>query len=252
MQISRMPIPADDCANCEMSVDTNPSDTKSDLETETKVNGDSHKKLNGAVEDDCDKTDKASEVVDEEVKEEKIEIKKEKDEQEEKEPEVPTEPVLKSTDEHVENGTSEELEPKVNIENPVADVKLETDVDDEVKDDKSKDEEVKPMEIDETNDKLNGDVDVKKVKEEPNLPSPPEVPEDMETEETEKKNGKSNGVLKNGDGDTTNLVNGDVKLSDDEKITKSQKVSPKVPEEEDLSSEISTDTLSPKQVPMIF
>lgn len=252
-----MPIPADDCADSEMSVDANPSDSKSDLETEAKVNGDSHKKLNGNADvNDSTETDKAPAVVVKKEIEEEAEKAEEKNEEKEtqKEPDVQTEPLVISTDEPVKNGTSEEEKSEVQVENPVTDTVSITNVDDKSKDVEVKDDEVKPMEIDETNDQPNGDIVVikKEIIEEPDKP---EVTDDFETEETEKlNNGEANHnveVLKNGDGDT-NQVNGEVKLSDDDKSIKSEKVSPKVPEEEDLSSEISTETLSPKQVPYLF
>lgn len=264
-----MPIPADDCTDSEMSVDANPSDSKSDVETEAKVNGDSHKKLNGIADvNDSTETDKAPAVLvkkeikqeeeedDEEEENEEAEEEEEKNEGKEtqKEPNVQNEPLVKSTDEPVKNGTSEEQKSEVQVENSASDNVSVTNVDDKSKDIEGKDDEVKPMEIDETNDQPKEDTVVikKEIIEEPDNQV---VTGDFEAEETEKLNNREANhnveVLKNGDGDT-NQVNGEVKLSDDDKSIKSEKVSPKVPVEEDLSSEISTETLSPKQVPHLF
>jgi len=261
MQISRMPIPADDCANSEMSVDISPSGTKTDdLETTTKVNGDSHKKLNGTTVDNTIETDEASQLVikkeeeendeednedddDEEEKAEKVKDKKEN------EPENKTE-LLSKTDKIVKNGVSEEQKSVETINGETS-----TSNDDDPIINEVKNEEVKPMEIDETEDQTNEDVVIKK---ETLDVDEPEVTEDLETQETEKHiNGNtnhkdevittSNEVLKNSE-EETNPVNGEVKLSEDDKHFKSEKVNRKVLEEEDMSSEISTDTLSPKQV----
>lgn len=261
MQISRMPIPADDCANSEMSVDTSPSDTKTDdLETTTKVNGDSHKKLNGTTVDNTIETDEASQLVikkeeeendeedneDEDDEEEKAEKEKDK---KEKEPENKTEPLSKTTDKIMKNGVSEEQKSVETINGETS-----TTNDDPIINE-DKDEEVKPMEIDEAEDQTNEDVVIKK---ETLEVEELEVTEDVETQETEKHinlivNHKdevittSNKVLKNSE-EVTNPMNGEVKLSEDNKHIKSEKVNRKVLEEEDMSSEISTDTLSPKQV----
>lgn len=248
MQISRMPIPADDCANNEMSVDVNPADVKSDLEPSTKVNGDNHKKLNGSVADDNSK---------EAHKDSEIGVKKE-----EKKSSNNIESLSESSDELMKNGTpdkqvseenveetnNEEEVPAVNNDKPNNDDKLE---DNNIPvDNQDKDDEVKPMEIDQTEDvaikEEREDIPVKKELEEV------EEPVVVETQETEKlNNGESNQtdkVIKNEEQET-NPVNGDARLSDEEKSIKSEKVFQKVPEEEDLSSEISADTLSPKQVP---
>lgn len=254
MQISRMPIPADDCTNSEMSVDTNPSDTKSDSETITKVNGDSHKKLNGSAVDDPKEADEASEVIIEE------EIKKEEINSENK-----TESSESIVDEPLKNGTSKEQESEENVEEIVKEESIaENDTpkdsdrsedndalkDNEDKDKGEKDEEKKetPMEIDETEDQKNENVIVSKEHEKV---EEPEVTEHVEIKETEKlKNGKVDNsdevVTKNEE--EKNPVNGEVKLVDEEKSSKSEKICQKVPEEEDMSSEMSTDTLSPKQV----
>jgi len=260
MQISRMPIPADDCANSEMSVDTSPSDTKTDdLETTTKVNGDSHKKLNGTTVDNSIETDEASQLIikkeeeendedDNEDEDDEEKSEKEKDNKE-KDPENKTEPLSKTTDKIVKNGISEEQNSGETINGETS-----TTNDDDPIVNEDKDEEVKPMEIDETEDQSNEDVAIKK---ETLEVDEPEVTEDIETQETEKHiNGNanqkdevittSNEVLKNSE-EETNPVNGEVKLEDD-KHFKSEKVNRKVLEEEDMSSEISTDTLSPKQV----
>uniref|UniRef100_A0A2S2NPP2 Uncharacterized protein n=1 Tax=Schizaphis graminum TaxID=13262 RepID=A0A2S2NPP2_SCHGA len=261
MQISRMPIPADDCANSEMSVDTSPSDTKTDdLETTTKVNGDSHKKLNGTIVDNSIEADETSERVikkeeeeendeedhGDEDDEEKVEEKKDN---KEKDPENKTEPLSKRTDKIVKNGVSEEQKSVETINDETSTNKNDSP---EINDDK--DEDDKLMEIDETEGQTNEDVVIKK--ESPEVDEP-EVTEDIETQEieksiNEKENHKdeiittSNEVLKKSE--ETNPVNGEVKLSEDEKHLKSEKVNRKVLEEEDMSSEISTDTLSPKQV----
>lgn len=249
MQISRMPIPADDCANNEMSVDVNPSDVKSDLDSTTKVNGDNHKKLNGSVADDNSKeAHKASE----------IEVKKE----EETKPINNIEPLSESSDELMKNGTpdkqvsggnieetnNEEEVPIVNNDKPNNDDKLE---DNNIPvDNQDKDDEVKPMEIEQTEDvtikEELEDIPVKKELQEV------EEPVVVEIQETEKlNNGETNQtekVIKKEELET-NPVNGDTRLSDEEKSIKSEKAFQKVPEEEDMSSEISADTLSPKQVP---
>jgi len=258
MQISRMPIPADDCANSEMSVDASPSDTKTDdLETTTKVNGDSHKKLNGTTVDNTIETDEASQLVikkeeednDEDEDDEEEKSEKEKDKKE-KVPEDKTEPLSKTIDKIVKNGVSAEQQNSVETING----ETSTTNDDDPIINEEKDEEVKPMEIDETEDQTNEDVVIKK---ETLEVDEPEVTEHVETPETEKHiNGNanqkdevittSNEVLKNSE-EETNPVNGELKLEDD-KHFKSEKVNRKVLEEEDMSSEISTDTLSPKQV----
>lgn len=265
MQISRMPIPADDCANSEMSVDTSPSNTKTDdLETTTKVNGDSHKKLNGTTIDNTIETDEAPGVVikkeEEENDEEDNEDEDDDDEEEksekekdkiEKEPENKTDSLSKSTDKIVKNGVSEEQKSVETINDETS----KTNDDDPIVNE-DKDEEVKPMEIDETEDQTNEDVVIKK--ETLEVDEPPEVTEDVETPEIEKLiNGNanhkdevittSNEALKNSE-EETNPVNGEVKLTEDDKHFKSEKVNRKAIEEEDMSSEISTDTLSPKQV----
>lgn len=259
MQISRMPIPTDDCANSEMSVDTSPSDTKTDdLETTAKVNGDSHKKLNGTTIDNTIETDEATRLVikkeeedheDEDDEDEKAEKEKEKDKKE-KEPENKTDPLSKSTDIIVKNGVSEERKSVETIKDETS-----TTNDNDPIANEDKDEEVKPMEIDETENQTIEGVVIKKE----NLEvDEPEVTEDVETQEIEKLiNGNanhedevittSNEVLKNSE-EETNPVNGEVKLKEDDKHIKSEKVNRKVLEEEDMSSEISTDTLSPKQV----
>ncbi|XP_060879675.1 uncharacterized protein LOC132951757 isoform X3 [Metopolophium dirhodum] len=250
MQISRMPIPADDCANSEMSVDTSPSDTKTDdLETTTKVNGDSHKKLNGTTVDNSIETDEASSQLVIKKEENDEDDNEEEKAEKEKDPENKTEPLSKTTDKIVKNGVSEE-------QNSVETINGETSTtnnDDPIVNE-DKDEEEKPMEIDETEDQTNEDLAIKK---ETLEVDEPEITEDVETQETEKHiNGNanqkdevittSNEVLKNRE-EETNPVNGEVKLEDDKNF-KSEKVNRKVLEEEDMSSEISTDTLSPKQM----
>lgn len=305
MQISRMPIPADD-ANSEMSVDTNPSDTKSDLETTTKANGDSHKKLNGSVVDDSKETDEASEVVD----------KKEETNLENK-----TESSESIDDEPLKNGASKEQESEENVEEIIKEeiatvesdtpnhgdksedndvlkdnenkdkgekYKSEQDIGEQdigeqdkgeqdkgekdkvendegekdegekvkgekyegekVKGEKDEDKEEKPMEIDESEDHQNESVTIKKEHE--NVKES-EVTEHVEIQETETlRNGDANHsdeVIKNVEEEII-PVNGEIKLGDEEKSSKSEKICQKVPEEEDMSSEMSTDTLSPKQV----
>jgi len=257
MQISRMPIPADDCANSEMSVDTSPSDTKTDdLETTTKVNGDSHKKLNGTTIESTIETDEATRfVIKKEVEEnDEVDNEDENDEDEkaekEKEPENKTDPLSKSTDKIVKNGVSEEQK---SVETVIDETSTTNDNDPKISEDKS--EELKPMEIDETEDQSIEGVVIKK---ETLEVDEPEVTEDVETQEIEKLiNGNanheyevittSNEVLKNCE-EEANPVNGEIKLKEDDKHIKCEKVSRKVLEEEDMSSEVSTDTLSPKQV----
>lgn len=260
MQISRMPIPADDCANSEMSVDTSPSDAKTDdLETTTKVNGDSHKKLNGTIVENSIEADEASQHINkkeendeedngDEDEEEKTEKKKDNNE---KDQEIKTEPLSKSTDKIVKNGVSEEQNSAETIDDETSTTK-----NDDPKINEDKNEDVKPMEVDKTEDQINEDIVIKK---ETSEVDEPEVTEDMEIQEIEKPiNGKENHkeeiittsneeVLKNSE-EETNQVNGEVKLNEDEKLFKSEKVNRKVLEEEDVSSEISTDALSPKQV----
>lgn len=251
MQISRMPIPADDCANNEMSVDpSNPPDAKSDLDTSTKVNGDSHKKLNGSVVDDNSKEAHiASEVV----------VRKEEDIKAFNS----TESLSDNPDELVKNGTpdkqvyeenieetNEEEVPIVNNDKPKDDDKPE---DSNITiDNQDKDEEVKPMEIDQIEDiTVKEECEVEPIKKE--LEEVEELVA-VETQETEKlNNGESiltDKAIKNEERET-NPINGDARLSDEEKSIKSEKVYQKVPEEEDVCSEISADTLSPKQVPNI-
>ncbi|XP_050056632.1 probable serine/threonine-protein kinase kinX isoform X3 [Aphis gossypii] len=263
MQISRMPIPADDSANSEMSVDTSPSDAKTDdLETTTKVNGDSHKKLNGTIVENSIETDEASQHTikkdeeendeedngDEEDEEEKTEKIKDNNEED---PEIKTEPLSKSTDKIVKNGVSEEQNSAETVDDETSTTK-----DDSPKTNEDKHEDVKPMEVDKTEDQTTEDVVIKK---ETSEVDEPEVSEDMDTQEIEKPiNGKENHkdeiittsneeVSKNSE-EETNQVNGEVKLNEEEKHLKSEKVNRKVVEEEDMSSEISTDALSPKQI----
>lgn len=227
MQISRMPIPADDCSNNEMSMDANPSDTNSDLENKTKVNGDSHKKLNGNALDDSKENEDTS-VLNIVVKEELI---------------SPNENLPENTDELVENGVLKEEKSEEKIEESNND-EISTDTP-KIEDKKDKDEEAKPMEVDQTKDQPVEDVIVKKELAEVE----PEVTEDMETQEEQNlNNGDTNHseeVVKDVVGEANQVI-GEVRHSDEEKSTKSEEV--KVPEEEDMSSEISTDTPSPKQV----
>lgn len=238
MQISRMPIPADDCADSEMSVDANSTDSKSNIESSTKVNGDSHTKLNGSSVDDSNESVEASEVV--------IKIKKEKDDEEEKVV-IKTEPLLNNSDEPINNGEpieqeQENVEKTVTEEIPTVDIDKTTD---EPKENENKNE-ITPMEIDKTEEQLNDVVIIKKEVEEPEVindlkPSIQVETENLDNDETN----QSDEVIKNGEKETSS-VNG--QASDNEKIIKTEKVSPKVPEEEDISSEVSADTLSPKQV----
>lgn len=227
MQISRMPIPADDCSNNEMSMDANPSDTNSDLENKTKVNGDSHKKLNGNALDDSKENEDTS-VLNIVVKEELI---------------SPNENLPENTDELVENGILKEDKSEEKIEESNND-EISTDTP-KIEDKKDKDEEAKSMEVDQTKDQPVEDVIVKKELAEVE----PEVTEDMETQEEQNlNNGDTNHseeVVKDVEGEANQVI-GEVRHSDEEKSIKSEEV--KVPEEEDMSSEISTDTPSPKQV----
>lgn len=256
MQISRMPIPADDGVNSEMSVEANPSDTKSELETTTKVNGDCHKSVNGSTDDDPKEIEKAAPVV---VKEENIE------EKEQEQSENKTESLSKSTDEIAKNGESEEPE-KTAEETNNEEEKTASTVDNLVENDRSKvepenneieNEQAKPMEVDESanpvENPLNENIIIKEEVEEVE-DSKPTVTENVVTRETEKlvdkgKVSKNKEVVK-ADAVETNPVNGEVKLSDEEKSSKVDKVSQNksAAVEEDVSSEMSTDTLSPKQV----
>jgi hypothetical protein len=263
MQISRMPIPADDCANNEMSVDVNPSDTKSDLETTTKVNGDGPQKLNGTALDDVKEANETSETV---VKEEVTDVKTEKlkaDEAEEKEvteteaKEIESEKKTesKSTDEPVKNGIFEPSEEDESQNNIKVEAVKNSDNNENITVDHDKpedstakdDEEVKPMEVDETESVTNV---ITKVEVEE-----PKAEEDAETLVEEKLNNgdanHSNEVMKNCE-ENVNPVNGDANNLDTEKSIKSEKVGLKVPEEEDILSEVSVDTLSPKQVFITF
>lgn len=267
MQISRMPIPADDCANSEMSVDSNPSDTKSDLETTTKMNGDGLQKRNGTTVDEADKVSEVlvkDEVIVKDDKLEADEVEKTaviEAEVKEVESEKKTESLSKITDQPMKNGTSElneEQESENNIEvvidknsdkNENARENIRVDKN-KHKDSETNDEEkVKPIEIDETEDKLITNVIIKKE------PEDPQFVEDTVTKAVEKLNNgdtdHSNEVIKNGEEDV-NPMNGDAKHLDAEKSIKSEKVSQKVPEEEDMLSEVSVDTLSPKQVFITF
>lgn len=267
MQISRMPIPADDCVNSEMSVDTNSSEPKNDVETTTKVNGDCHKKLNGNTVDESMEVDSITPTS--EVQSE-ITLNKVKEEGEEV-LENNTESLPNSSDELVKNGTSKEQESEENIENcnqeetsKVNNVILE---ENEIK------KEIKSMEIIEDEDKQTEVVHIKKenseILEEPEITKnvvvkvePQEVLEPEVTDvaqvvedivETQKRKqlntevSHSDEVIKNSETEI-NPVNGKTRHSDEEKNTKSAKVKQKVPDDEDMSSEISTDTLSPKQV----
>lgn len=256
MQISRMPIPADDCANNEMSVDVNPSDAKSNLETATKVNGDSHKKLNGSVVDDDSK--EADEATSEDV------VKKE---DEETKPVNNIEPLSEITDELVKNGTSEKQVSRENVQEtnneeeiPAVDNDKPNGGDiakdnDKPIDNQNSDDIVKPMEIDQIEDKPNKDVAIKEELENVTVKQEEideqEVPKIVETYKLN--NGDTNPTIEviKTEEQEINPLNGDTRLSDEEKSVKSEKVCQKVPEEEDVSSEMSTDTLSPKQVPNI-
>lgn len=272
MQISRMPIPADsNCSNSEvMSVDAaNSSDAKSDLDTTTKVNGDSHKKLiNGstAVEssNETNETGDIPKVV--VIKDENIKSEKPEEEPAAEVPKAVAESLSENTEELVNNGASkEQQECDGNVENPV---KEETSssiapVDDNKQKDKA--EEVKPQTIE------NQPTEVVPVKKEPQsnevmviIKKEPATELDKakitvgtETRETEKlQNSVNNGevsqsdeVIKNGE-DKIIPVNGRAKLEEDKIIEpEKEKVIQKVPDEEDMSSEMSTDALSPKQVP---
>jgi len=247
-----MPIPADDCVNNEMSVDTNPSDTKSDLETTTKVNGDSHKKLNGSAIDESKKADEVSEVVDKKEEEINSENKTESSENidneplkngasNEHEPEEIVEDIIKEEISTVENDTPKDGDKS-------EDNNANDDNEDKAKEEKDEEKEEKPMEIDEIENDETENITIKKELEKV---EEPEVIEKVKIQETEKlKNGEvnqSDEVIKNVEGETS-PVNGEVKLGDEEKSSKSEKICQKLPEEEDVSSEMSTETLSPKQV----
>lgn len=250
MQISRMPIPADDCGSTEMSVESNASDTKSDTETMAKVNGDCHKSLNGSADDDSKDVDEASEVV---VKEKTIK---------EEEPENKTESLSKCPDEHVKNGEPELQESEKNVEETIeekspAAVGKEIKVEPENNEIENVDnDEEKPMKIDESENQQNESIVIIKEELEESEESKSKVTEDIAIPEKEaflskEEVNQGDEVIKN-NVIKTNPVNGELRLSDEEKNTTTEKVSQKVSVEEDGSSEISTDTLSPKQVCIKF
>lgn len=252
MQISRMPIPADDCTNSEMSVEANPSDTKSDLETSSKVNGDDHKTLNGNSVDCVKEADETPETIVKEEKNEDQELKSK------------TESLSETTSETIEtpkNGELEDQEPEKNEEEPNKETNVEEDTPKEVKiepkvepkDNEIQIDETTPMEVDETENQLNDDtVTIKKEPEEVEETKSSVVEETVvvETEKlpvTEEVNNDI--VITKINIEKKNTVNGDARTSDEEKTTsKDEKVIEKIPLEEDLCSEISTDTPSPKQV----
>lgn len=275
MQISRMPIPADDCVNSEMSADTNSSDPKNnDLETTTKVNGDNHKKLNGNALDDSmevDEINKTSEL--------KCDVTVKKENEEEKNEDISenvTESLSKITDELIKNGTTKEQESEDTVEESNQDKTSK--VDNEKLEDNEGNKEIKPMEIDNEDKQIENEI-TKSVKieivdeaddiisnviikkepqevEEPGTSEITDVSEDViETEKTKKLDDAEvsfkEEVIKNSELEI-NPVNGKTRLGDELKIVKSTKVNQKVPEDEDMSSEISTDTLSPKQVYIQF
>jgi len=251
MQISKMPIPADDCANSEMPVQVNPTGTKSDLEPAAKVNGENHKKLNGSSIDDIKEAEEVSEAV----------VKKDVDvkDNEEDEPKNKTESVSESTDELVINGECEKQDSDKNIEVSKKE-KVSTVENDKPIVEPIDSEEEKPMEIDEVKDQLTDDIVIVKKELDKSEESKPGVKENEVIKETDRledkllNNGEVNHndvVIKN-DVVETNSVNGDARLSDEEKSTKSEKVSQKIPVEEDVSSEMSTEALSPKQVKINF
>lgn len=231
MQISRMPIPADDCADSEMSVDTNSTDPKSNLESTTKVNGDSHTKLNGSTVNDSNESVEASEIV--------IKIKKEKDDEEEKLG-LKTETLFNKSDETINHDEpikqeQENVEKTVTEEIPT----VETDKTCDEPNDNENKNEIIPMETDKTEEELN-DVIIKKEVEEPEVVN--DIIPSIHVEAVNLDNGEtiqSDEVIKSIEKET-NSVNG--------QANDNEKVSLKVPEEEDISSEISADTLSPKQV----
>lgn len=244
-----MPIPADECGSTEMSVESNASDTKSDTETTAKVNGDCHKNLNGSADDDTKDVDEASKV---DVKEKAMK---------EKEPENKTESLSKCPDEHVKNGEPELQEIEKNIQEtieekpPAVDKEIKVEPENNEIENVDNDEE-KPMEIDESENQQNESIVI--IKEEPVEleESKPKVTEDVAIPEKET---FLNNVEVNQDDEViknnvigTNPVNGELRLSDEEKNIKTEKVTQKVSVEEDGSSEISTDTLSPKQVCIKF
>lgn len=269
MQISRMPIPADDCANSEMSVDANPADTKSELET-TKVNGDSHKKLNGSAV--VDNTKEAGEVLIAEKEEEEKggevreieteggekEVECEEGETEEKEEEdkestKETESLPECTEKPEENGAPTEVKETIEKVKLTDEEETSTAIVEIPKDIAIKREDVKPMEVDSIENQLvNHDVIIKKEPDElDNLKV--ETGSEIQIKVLPEKGNAIHidELVKNEDKET-NPINGDIKLSDEEKIIKSEKTSPKATEEEDVCSEISTDTPSPKQVPIII
>lgn len=276
MQISRMPIPADNCSNSEvMSADAaNSSDAKSDLETTSQVNGDSHKKLiNGtAVVESSNETTETEDIStvlatkDEHLKSETL--------VEEEPPEVPkpiAETLSRNTEELLKNGASKEQhECDGNVEKPVKEETSSSTT--PVDDNKQKDiaEEVKPQipenqpnEVVVIKKEVQSNEVVVIVKKDPATElDKTKISVGTETREMEIiQNSVNNGevsqsdeVIKNGEDKQLNIpVNGKAKLEDDKTIEpEKEKVVQKVPDEEDMSSEMSTDALSPKQVPKYY
>ncbi|XP_050536697.1 putative leucine-rich repeat-containing protein DDB_G0290503 isoform X2 [Daktulosphaira vitifoliae] len=81
MQISRMPIPADECASSEMSVDINHSHNKSDSKNNVNTNGENHQKLNGISNEKYkEKTNELSDSIEQNI-EEDAKIKNQNDRQ---------------------------------------------------------------------------------------------------------------------------------------------------------------------------
>lgn len=258
MQISRMPIPADNCSNSEiMPVDaTNASDTKSDLETTTKLNGDNHKKLNGSTvvgsSNESNETDETSEVT----------FKEGNVKSDLKEPVLNSEILSQNIGDVVKNGASEEQhdgniektdQEETSLSTTTAGNDKSKDKSEEVK---SKVDQNKPNEV-VVNKIENPPNENLVIKQEPGTEiSNPEIAVGSETRETEKcQNAVHNGevsqsdeVVKNGE-EKLIPVNGRVKVDEDKIIeSEKEKIIQKVAEEEDMSSEMSTDALSPKQV----
>lgn len=253
MQISRMPIPADDGVNSEMSAEANPSDTKPELETTTKVNGDCHKSVNGSTDDDTKEIDTAPIV----VKEENIE--------EQEQSENNTESLSKSTDEIGKNGEVEPEKLEKTAEETNNEEEKTSTVDSLVENDQPKvdpesnkieNEQATPMEVVESANPVENPLDenivikeeVEEVEESKLIVTESVVTLDTEKSVDQGEVPKNKEVVKV-NAVETNPVNGEVKISDEEKSIKVDKVSQnKSAVEEDVSSEMSTDTLSPKQV----
>lgn len=124
MQISRMPIPTDECASSEMSVDINHSHTKSDSENSVNTNGENHQITNGKSIEKCkEKTNDLSDST-EQTTEEDATITNQDDEK----IIIPDKPV---SDETLDNECSPEVQTEKNTSetetenNMIVEIKVE-------------------------------------------------------------------------------------------------------------------------------